>query len=70
MASRAAAGLPEIANHEYRDDPTKLVVNATAKLSYSREKAKRLIGWEPQVPVEEGIRRLIEWNERNASTAT
>jgi len=52
---------------EYKDDPSKPVVNATTKLSFSREKAKRLIGWEPQVPVEEGIRRLIEWNERNPS---
>lgn len=55
---------------EYRDDPSKPVVNATTKLSFSREKAKRLIGWEPQVPVEEGIRRLIEWNERHGYAAT
>ena len=53
---------------EYRDDPSRPVVNATTTLSFSREKAKRLIGWEPKVPVEEGIRRLIEWNERSTST--
>jgi UDP-glucose 4-epimerase len=55
---------------QYQDDPTKLSFSATSKLGYSREKAKLLIGWEPKVPVEEGIRRLIEWNERNAGAAT
>jgi UDP-glucose 4-epimerase len=54
---------------EYKDDPSKPVVNASKSLNYSREKAKRLIGWEPLVPVEEGIRRLIQWNERNAAAS-
>jgi len=52
---------------EYRDDPSKPVVSASKQLNYSREKARRLIGWEPLVPVEEGIRRLIQWNEQNAA---
>jgi nucleoside-diphosphate-sugar epimerase len=25
------------------------------------EKAKRLLGWEPQVPLQEGIARLVAW---------
>jgi UDP-glucose 4-epimerase len=53
---------------EYKDDPSKAVVKAPKR--YSRAKAKRLIGWEPQVSVEEGIRRLITWSERNASAST
>ncbi|OHA17022.1 MAG: hypothetical protein A3C79_01935 [Candidatus Taylorbacteria bacterium RIFCSPHIGHO2_02_FULL_45_28] len=28
-------------------------------------KAKRLLGWEPKVPIEEGIRRLIAWFREN-----
>jgi UDP-glucuronate 4-epimerase len=28
-------------------------------------KAKRLWGWEPQVPIEEGIRRFVEWYRGN-----
>lgn len=27
----------------------------------SSEKARRMLGWEPQVPLEEGLRRTVEW---------
>jgi nucleoside-diphosphate-sugar epimerase len=30
-------------------------------LKLSREKAKAMLGWEPEVSVEQGIRRLIDW---------
>ena len=30
------------------------------------QKIKAMIGWEPQVSVEEGIRRLIEWHREQA----
>ena len=28
---------------------------------FSAEKAKKELGWEPKVDIEEGIRRYIEW---------
>jgi len=47
----------------YRDDPTKVRFTATAELGYRRDKAERLLGWKPEVSLEEGIRRLIAWSE-------
>ncbi len=29
------------------------------------EKAERLLGWEPEVRIEEGIRRAVEWYLKN-----
>ena len=34
---------------------------STTRQAYSREKAKRLLGWEPQVSIEEGVRRVLRW---------
>ena len=34
---------------------------AAARQAYSREKARRLLGWEPQVSIEEGIARVLRW---------
>jgi dTDP-glucose 4,6-dehydratase len=31
------------------------------KLWASNKKAKELIGWEPRVPLDEGLRRTIAW---------
>lgn len=39
-------------------------VGSTLKLS--RAKAERMLGWSPQVGVEEGIRRLIDWRKQAA----
>ena len=36
-------------------------VPAETKQGYSRARAKELIGWEPQVSIEEGIDRLVKW---------
>ncbi|MFT3816552.1 MAG: NAD-dependent epimerase/dehydratase family protein [Rubrivivax sp.] len=50
---------------EYRDDPAKVSFIAGKTVRYGRAKAKRLLGWEPQVPLEQGLRRLIRWVESN-----
>ena len=33
----------------------------STRQDYSREKAKRLLGWQPQVSIEEGIGRVRRW---------
>ncbi len=47
----------------YADDAGAVKATSSASLKLSREKIKAMIGWEPQVSVEDGIRRLIDWIE-------
>lgn len=47
----------------YADEAGAVKATSSASLKLSREKIKAMIGWEPQVGVEEGIRRLIGWIE-------
>lgn len=46
---------------EYADDAGAVKATSSASLKLSREKIKAQIGWEPEVSVEEGIRRLTSW---------
>jgi UDP-glucose 4-epimerase len=48
---------------EYRDDPARVRFTTSTKLGYRRDKAEKLLGWVPQVGLEEGIRRLVTWIE-------
>jgi UDP-glucose 4-epimerase len=48
---------------QYREDHRAVRSAAGARLGFSREKAAREIGWEPRVSIEEGMRRLIEWQK-------
>ena len=34
---------------------------ATKRYAFNREKARRLLGWEPQVSIEEGVLRVLRW---------
>lgn len=52
---------------EYRDDPTKVRFTTTTKIGYRRDKAEKLLGWKPEVNLEEGIRRLVAWIEADRS---
>jgi len=47
----------------YADDAGAVKATASASLKLSREKIKAAIDWEPQVSVEDGIRRLTSWIE-------
>ena len=47
----------------HRDEPGKVQTTTKAALGFSPAKAKRLLGWEAAVGVEDGIRRLIAWAE-------
>lgn len=50
----------------YREDRRAVRSAAGTRLGFSREKAARELGWEPRVSVEEGMRRLIEWQKTQA----
>ncbi len=50
---------------EYFTDPNKLQMPQQKKQGYSRARAKELIGWEPQVSIDEGITRLVSWLDKN-----
>jgi UDP-glucose 4-epimerase len=50
---------------EYYTDPNKLLMPQQTRQGYSRARAKALIGWEPQVPIEQGIQRLVAWLDRH-----
>lgn len=51
---------------EYFDDPAKLRLPRVPRQDFSRQRAKELIGWEPQVSIDEGIRRLVAWLDAEA----
>ncbi|MBI3991691.1 MAG: NAD-dependent epimerase/dehydratase family protein [Candidatus Lambdaproteobacteria bacterium] len=46
---------------EYGEDTAAVKSAASSDISFSNEKARRLLGWTPQVSIEEGVRRLIAW---------
>ena len=41
----------------------------STRQGYSRDKAKRLLGWEPQVSIEEGIGRVLSWVDQQRAQA-
>lgn len=47
----------------YKTDASKVKFFAARHLHYSCDKARRLLGWSAQVPIEEGIRKLIAWHD-------
>lgn len=51
---------------EYRTDPKRLQGPQQTKQGYSRARAKELIGWEPQVSIDDGVARLVSWLDRHA----
>lgn len=51
---------------EHRQRPSGAKMPATSRQSYSREKARRLLRWEPQVSIEEGVARVLRWVDRRS----
>ncbi|HEX4376156.1 MAG TPA: NAD-dependent epimerase/dehydratase family protein [Steroidobacteraceae bacterium] len=45
----------------YREDKRAVRSAAGTRLGFSRDKAAREIAWQPEVSIEDGMRRLIEW---------
>lgn len=62
---RVAEILLEIAGSdlqpEYADEAGAVKATSSASLKLSRDKIKQMIGWEPQVSIEDGVRRLTDW---------
>ena len=48
---------------EYRDDPGAVKATSSASLRLSREKIARMLGWQPEVRIEDGIARLVAWRQ-------
>jgi UDP-glucose 4-epimerase len=48
---------------DYSTETAHVRASVGKHLAFSREKIGRLLGWEPQVSLEEGIRRLVQWRE-------
>jgi UDP-glucose 4-epimerase len=46
---------------EYADQAGAVKATSSASLKLSREKIGRMLGWEPEVSVDQGVRRLIDW---------
>jgi UDP-glucose 4-epimerase len=40
---------------------------STTQYAFEREKARRLLGWEPQVSIEQGVARLLAWVDQRLS---
>ena len=49
---------------EYKTPAGKIRSAVSTKLNFSIEKIGRMIGWEPKISFEEGIRRMLEWREK------
>jgi UDP-glucose 4-epimerase len=47
----------------YADDPNAVKATSSPSLKLSRAKIEAMLGWVPEVGVEEGIRRLIAWRK-------
>jgi UDP-glucose 4-epimerase len=45
----------------YQEDRRAVRSAGGTRLGFSREKAAREIGWEPKVSIEDGMRRLLDW---------
>jgi len=48
----------------YKSGSSHVRASVTQQLDFSRAKIEKMLGWKPEVSIEEGIRRLIAWRER------
>ena len=56
---------------EYREAPTQgFRITADAPFFYDNSKAARMLGWTPEVGIDEGIARLIAWRRQSLSAQT
>jgi UDP-glucose 4-epimerase len=54
---------------ESREGSSSAKFPAELRTTFSREKAQRLLGWEPQVSIEEGVARVLAWVDERLAHA-
>jgi UDP-glucose 4-epimerase len=54
---------------EYKTPAGKIRAAVSTKLDFSVEKIEKMIGWKAQISFEEGIRRMINWREKEQNKA-
>ena len=47
----------------HKANTSQVRASVTSHLDFDRAKIEKMIGWKPEVSIEEGIRRLIEWRK-------
>lgn len=51
----------------YFSDPANQLRTHYQRMGYSRARARELIGWEPQVKLQEGVRRMVAWLDAHSA---
>jgi UDP-glucose 4-epimerase len=54
----------------YKSAPSSVRSSVTKQLDFSIAKAEKMLGWKPEVSIEEGIRRLLEWRKAQDTPAS
>ena len=54
---------------EYKNVEGKVRATTSSTVKFSNERIVRMLGWQPQVSLEEGIRRVIHWYENQTDIA-
>jgi UDP-glucose 4-epimerase len=44
--------------------------SVTDQLDFSRAKIEKVLGWVPEISIEEGIRRLLDWRKAQDTPAS
>ncbi len=47
----------------YKEATSSVRSSVTKQLDFSLAKIERMLGWKPEVSIEDGIRRLLEWRK-------
>ncbi|MFD2174736.1 NAD-dependent epimerase/dehydratase family protein [Rhodobacter lacus] len=53
---------------QYRADAARIANPVVTRIGASNDKARRELGWVPEVDIEEGMRRLVAWLDRERAT--
>jgi UDP-glucose 4-epimerase len=54
----------------YKSGASSVRSSVTKQLDFSLAKIEKMLGWKPEVSIEEGIRRLLEWRKTQDTPAS